>query len=55
MIPGWEDGLQVMNKDSRVQFIIPSELAYGSEGVGAKIPPYQTLIFVIKLFDIKPS
>jgi FKBP-type peptidyl-prolyl cis-trans isomerase FkpA len=55
MIPGWEDGLKVMNKESRVQFIIPSELAYGSEGVGKKIPPYQTLIFMIKLFDIKPS
>jgi FKBP-type peptidyl-prolyl cis-trans isomerase FkpA len=55
MIPGWEDGMKVMNKGSKFQFIIPSEQAYGSEGVGTKIPPYQTLIFVIELFDIKPS
>ncbi len=53
MIPGWEEGLKVMNKDARVQFIIPSNLAYGSKGSGA-IPPYQTLIFVVKLYDIKP-
>lgn len=53
MIPGWDDGMKVMNKDARVQLIVPSELAYGSEGRGT-IPPYQTLIFVVKMFDIKP-
>ena len=54
MIPGWEDGMKVMNKGTRTQFIIPSEMGYGSTGYGS-IPPYQTLIFVIKLYDIKPS
>lgn len=54
MIPGWEEGLKVMNKGARAQLIIPSELAYGSNWYG-NIPPYQTLIFVIKLYDIKPS
>lgn len=53
MIPGWEEGMQVMNEGSIVQFIIPSELAYGATGQNS-IPPYQTLIFVIKLFDIHP-
>lgn len=54
MIPGFEEAMTVLNKDARAQFIIPSELAYGSTGYG-RIPPYQTLVFVIKMFEIKPS
>ena len=54
MIEGWDNGMKVMNKNAMVQLIIPSELAYGDEWNG-NIPPYQTLIFVIKLYDIKPS
>ncbi len=52
-IPGWEDGMSVINKDAKVQLIVPSDLAYGSNGAGL-IGPYQTLIFVIKMKDIKP-
>ncbi len=54
MIPGFEEAMTVLNKNARGEFIIPSELAYGSAGWG-RIPPYQTLVFVIKLFDIKPA
>jgi FKBP-type peptidyl-prolyl cis-trans isomerase len=54
MIPGWDDGMKVINKDARVQLIIPSDLAYGSTGAGI-IPPYQTLIFIVIMKDIKPS
>jgi FKBP-type peptidyl-prolyl cis-trans isomerase len=53
MIKGFEDGISIMNKGSRYEFIIPSELAYGAEGEGA-IPKYTTLIYVIKMVDIKP-
>ena len=52
--PGWDDAMKVMNKNAIVQFIIPSELAYGDEWYGS-IPPYQTLIYVVKLFEIQPS
>jgi FKBP-type peptidyl-prolyl cis-trans isomerase len=54
MIKGWDDGMKVINKNARVQLIIPSDLAYGAEGSGF-IKPYQTLIFVIIMKDIKPS
>jgi FKBP-type peptidyl-prolyl cis-trans isomerase FkpA len=53
-ISGWEDALRIMNKNSKMQFVIPSDLAYGSAGQGV-IPPYTTLVFVIKMVDIKPS
>jgi len=54
MIKGWDDGMKVINKNARVQMIMSSDLAYGSAG-GGIIPPYQTLVFVIVMKDIKPS
>ena len=53
-IAGWDSGMKVMNEGSKYQFVIPSEHAYGSGGQGI-IPPYSTLIFVVKMFDIKPA
>jgi FKBP-type peptidyl-prolyl cis-trans isomerase FkpA len=53
-IAGWDDGMKVIRKNAKVQLVIPSEKAYGSERYYS-IPPYQTLVFVIKMFDIKPS
>lgn len=54
MIEGWEDGMKVINKDARVQLIVSSDFAYGADG-GGIIPPYQTLVFVVIMKEIKPS
>lgn len=54
LIAGWNDGMKVINKDAKVQLIIPSQLAYGNTGQG-NIPPYKTLVFVIKMLEIIPS
>jgi FKBP-type peptidyl-prolyl cis-trans isomerase FkpA len=54
LIQGWDDGMKFINKNARVQLIIPSDFAYGSAGSGF-IKPFQTLIFVIVMKDIKPS
>ncbi len=54
LIKGWDDGMKVINKNARVQLIIPSDFAYGSTGNGF-IEPFQTLVFVIIMKDIKPS
>ena len=53
MIKGWDNGMKVIKKNAKVQLIIPSDFAYGSMGAGI-IPPYNTLVFVIKMKDIKP-
>ena len=53
-IKGWDDGMKVMKKNAKTQLIIPSSLAYGSEGAGI-IPAYQTLVFVVVMKDIKPE
>jgi len=51
VIPGWTEGLQLMNVGSTFRFVIPSDLAYGPTGAGP-IPPSATLVFVVELLDI---
>ena len=52
VIPGWAEGIQLMNVGSKYRIFIPSNLAYGRNGVGQVIPPYSTLIFTIELIEI---
>jgi len=54
MIPGFEEGLTVMNKGSKVDMIIPSSMAYGELGT-LYVPPYTTVIITTKLDDLKPA
>jgi len=51
VIPGWTEGLQLMNEGGFFVFVIPPELAYGSHGTGG-IPPNSTLIFQVELLAI---
>ncbi len=51
VISGWDEGISNMRKGEEATLIIPSFLGYG-EGRG-EIPPYTTLLFDVKLLDIK--
>jgi len=59
VIPGWTEGIQLMNTGSKYKFYLPSNLAYGAEGDpmtgGRTIPPYSTLIFEVELLEINPK
>lgn len=53
LIQGWDDGMKVINKNAKVQLIVPSDFAYGSAGSGV-IKPFQSLVFVVSMKEIKP-
>ena len=52
VIPGWIDGLKMMQKGSVGKLIIPSSLAYGKEGKGGNIGPDEILVFDISIVDV---
>lgn len=55
VIPGWREGLQLMNEGAKYKFFIPQELAYGFDpprsGKGP-IKPFMPLIFEVELIKI---
>lgn len=56
VIPGWSEGLQLMNVGSKYKLTIPSALAYGPEGAGEAIGPNSTVVFEVNLLGIeKPA
>jgi FKBP-type peptidyl-prolyl cis-trans isomerase len=52
VIPGWVDGLKLMQKGSVGKIIVPSYLAYGAGGRPPKIGPNENLVFDIKVTDV---
>ena len=52
VIPGWTEALQIMKKGAKWELYIPSNLAYGPNGMGNQIPPNATLVFEVELLDI---
>jgi FKBP-type peptidyl-prolyl cis-trans isomerase len=53
VIPGWDEGIQLLKVGDKARFVIPSDLAYGSAGAGGVIPPNATLIFDVELMNVK--
>jgi len=53
VIAGWDEGIQLLNVGDKARLVIPSDLAYGSQGAGGVIPPDATLIFDVELMDVK--
>lgn len=52
VIPGWTEVVQLMKVGSKVQVVIPPELAYGEQATPT-IPGNSTLVFEIELMSVQ--
>ncbi len=53
VIPGWDEGIGLLDVGDKARFVIPSDLAYGDRGAGGVIPPNATLVFDVELMKVK--
>lgn len=53
VIPGWDEGISLLNIGSKAKLVIPSHLAYGERGAGGVIPPNATLVFDVEVVEVK--
>ena len=53
VIPGWDQGIALLNKGSKAILLIPSSLAYGPRSMGNDIPANSILRFEVELVDFK--
>jgi FKBP-type peptidyl-prolyl cis-trans isomerase len=55
VIPGFREGIQMMQVGGKYKLYIPPALGYGERGAGTEIPPNSTLVFEIELLDVNPA
>ena len=53
-IPGFSEGLRLMNNGATYRFKIPPALGYGEQGAGGVIPPNAMLDFEVTLHEFLP-
>ncbi len=53
VVPGFGEGLQLMQKGGEYILYIPAELGYGVRGAGDKVPANSVLVFEVKVLDIQ--
>ncbi len=53
LIKGWQEGIPKFSRGGSGILLIPSDLGYGSQGAGGKIPGDAVLIFEIDLIDFQ--
>jgi len=54
VVPGFSEGLKLMNKGAKYRFWLPARLAYGEKGAGP-IAPNSPLVFDVELLEFLPQ
>jgi FKBP-type peptidyl-prolyl cis-trans isomerase len=49
LIPGFNEGMKLLNRGGKALLFIPSKLGYGEQGAGGDIPPNTDLVFYLEL------
>lgn len=49
LIPGFNEGMKLLNRGGKAVLFIPSELGYGAQGASEQIPPNTDLVFYIEM------
>ena len=49
MIPGFDEGVQLLGHGGKAYFFLPPSLAYGEQGAGDAVPPNAELIFYVEV------
>lgn len=52
VIPGWVEGMKLLNEGAKAKLFIPSPLGYGAQGAGPDIKPNSILVFDVEILDI---
>ncbi len=53
LIPGWDEGIPMMNVGGKAKLIVPYSLAYGPSGRPPQIPQFANLVFEIEVKGVK--
>lgn len=53
VIPGWSEGVQLMNVGSKYKLVLPPEISYGENGAPPVIEPNSVLVFEVELQSIE--
>jgi FKBP-type peptidyl-prolyl cis-trans isomerase len=53
-VRGWNEALLGMRKGGKRSLEVPSELAYGSQGIPGLVPPDSRMLFEVELVEISP-
>jgi FKBP-type peptidyl-prolyl cis-trans isomerase len=50
---GFQYGVSTLREGSKARFIVPSSLAFGHDGNGVMVAPYQTIIYDVEIMEVK--
>jgi len=52
VIPGWQEGVQLIGEGGKVKLWIPFDLGYGGQDMGPDLPAFSTLVFDVELVKV---